>query len=86
MTIKLDGHIRIQTVGTTMVATISPDEYVVWEKGSHTANIYASPRAIAFARPFDAFTFAWAKDTTSQLDFTLALETHYLCSEPRRIF
>ena len=82
MTIKLDGHIRIQTVGTTMVATISPTEFVVWAKGSHTANVYVDSNPIAA----DVFTFAWGKDTTTQLDFTLALETHYLCSEPRRIF
>lgn len=82
MRIKTEANIHIQTIGTTMVATISPTEFVVWAKGSHTANVYIDGYPIAA----DVFTFGWAKDTTTQLDFTLALETHYLCSEPRRIF
>jgi hypothetical protein len=79
---KLTANINITSLGDTMLATISPTEFVVWAKGTHTANIYINSNPIAA----DVFTFGWAKNTTTQLDFTLALETYYLCQDPRRIY
>lgn len=81
MAIKLDGHITIDSDGKTMLATISPQEYVVWAIGA--------PRAYVFGRtltPVDDFSFGRKDVKTTRLDFTLALETYYLTRYPRRIF
>lgn len=46
-----------------------PTVVVRWTKGSHTANVFGE------GGEFDCFTFAWEKNTPSQLDFTTALQS-----------
>ena len=56
-----------------MTAQLPNDIGVVWRKGSHYANIYEGWTS---TNPTDCFSFAWEKNTTTQLDFTSALQSH----------
>lgn len=63
---------RITSDGTRMVANLG-EFGVVWEKGSHIANVYhgtRSPNAV------DVFSFAFEKNETSMLDFTESLQNY----------
>lgn len=46
----------------------------VWHKGGHTVNVFSGLDEI------DCYTFAWAKNRPSMLDFTTALQS-YLSEE-----
>ena len=64
---------RITSSADYMTATLPNDTGVVWQKGSHYANIYEGWNS---PNPIDCFSFAWEKNRTTQLDFTSALQTH----------
>ena len=80
---KLTGHITIRSLHTEMVALIRPQEFVVWRKGNHIAYVYKHNNP----NPADTFEFGRVgANKITQLDFTLALETYYLCQDPRRVY
>ena len=56
-----------------LVANLPNDIGIVWDKGSHYANIYQGWNS---TNPIDCFSFAWEKNLASMLDFTTALQTH----------
>lgn len=60
---------QIISNGERMLA-ICQDFTVEWYIGSHTANV-TNGRG-----DMDVFTFAWAKDRASMLDFTTSLQTY----------
>lgn len=64
---------QITSSADYMTATLPNDIGVVWQKGSHYANIYEGWNS---PNPIDCFSFAWEKNRTTQLDFTSALQTH----------
>ena len=64
---------QITSSADYMTATLPNDVGVVWQKGSHYANIYEGWNS---PNPIDCFSFAWEKNRTTQLDFTSALQTH----------
>ena len=64
---------KITSSADYMTATLPNDVGVVWQKGSHYANIYEGWNS---PNPIDCFSFAWEKNRTTQLDFTSALQTH----------
>lgn len=59
---------QIISNGERMLA-ISGNHTIEWYKGSHTANVHGNGWT-------DCFTFAWAKDRPSMLDFTTSLQTY----------
>jgi hypothetical protein len=61
---------KIRTQGDTMIAELETGSLIKWVKGSHTANVYSQQDTV------DCFTFGWEDNTTSQLDFTEALESY----------
>lgn len=64
---------HIESSNGYLVATLPNKVGVVWQKGSHYANIYQGWES---TNPIDCFTFAWEKNFTSMLDFTTALQSH----------
>lgn len=64
---------RIDSNGDTLVATLPESVGVVWNRGSHYANVYSGWES---HNPINCFSFAWEKNYTSMLDFTTALENY----------
>jgi hypothetical protein len=62
----------IYSTDTHVVAHLPNDIGVVWQKGSHTANVYDGWSS---TNNVDCFSFSYEKDETSMLDFTTALES-----------
>lgn len=68
---------RIDSNGDTLVATLPESVGVVWNRGSHYANVYIGWESHDPIMLFsECFSFAWEKNHTSMLDFTTALENY----------
>ena len=64
---------KIYSMEHHMVAHLPNDVGVVWEKGSHYANVYDGWKSV---NNVDCFSFAFEKNKTSMLDFTESLAVY----------